>query len=229
MKPINLYIIRHGRSTGNDEPDKIGQAADCPLTDVGRSQAEALGDRFLADKIEFDGIFCSTFLRAVDTADIVAKKIGYQRGISYSDALVEYNPGKWMGCKRSEIMSDQSNFRKMLSQSMGFQFPGGESMYQVERRAAEFLEKRIIFNADIRKLAEERETHYAIVNHGQTCKAIFHYVMGFNPIFIWRMKVENTSVSHLRYDDSGFAIESINDTSHLKALKLEKDNYAHQV
>ena len=77
-KPIielELYIIRHGQSMGNIERNTDGLSItdlhDPRLTDLGKKQAIACGERF--KNTEFDAVYSSALLRAVETATEIIK------------------------------------------------------------------------------------------------------------------------------------------------------------
>ena len=77
MKPIHIYLCRHGQSVGNTiAVDTIGQPTDSPLTDLGKQQAKLLGEKFLKDKRQFNQIFTSTFVRASQTTKIIIADCG---------------------------------------------------------------------------------------------------------------------------------------------------------
>lgn len=63
-----IYIIRHGESEGNVQ--KIIQAPDLSLTDLGKEQARLVAARL--EDIEIESIVCSPFKRAHQTAEIIA-------------------------------------------------------------------------------------------------------------------------------------------------------------
>lgn len=216
MNDINVYLIRHGESTANANGlDQIGQEIDTPLSEKGVSQANFLGHRFRNQKIEFDKMFSSTYLRARTTADIVRKIVSYKSELSLTDTLVEYNPGDWKGKHRSIIYENPKNLEGMAYKHMGFLFPDGESYHQVERRSAKFIEDAIIYNKEITDLAEKKELNIALFSHGMTVKCLLHYVMGYDQSFLWKIRIFNTSVSHLIYNDKGWFLNSINDIAHL--------------
>lgn len=215
MNDINIYLIRHGESEGNIVPDAIGQSHDTKLTDKGQEQAAKLGKRF--SDVHFDRIISSTYLRALHTSQIFIENLkDVPDVISYTDKLVEYNPGDWKGKKRSEIYANPKNFADIHYLHMGFPFPNGETYNQVERRATSCIEDSIIYNKDILKLAESKELNIAVFSHGMTIKTILHYVMGFDQSFMWRVRIGNTAVCHLVYNDKGWFLNSINDERHLK-------------
>jgi broad specificity phosphatase PhoE len=216
MKNINIYLIRHGESAANaNSPDQIGQDNDTELTDRGIAQAEALGRRFIAKDIRFYSIYSSTYLRAKQTAKIVKNVIGYPQPINYTDEIVEYNPGDLKGKTRSQIYTDIEKLNAINYQNMGYLFPNGESYHRVSRRAATFLEDSIIYNKSTLALAKDMEVNVGVFSHGMTIKAMLFYVMGFDQSFMWRVKIDNTSISHIVYNDKGFFLNSINDLGHL--------------
>jgi broad specificity phosphatase PhoE len=75
-----LYYIRHGLTEMNVQGRWAGHI-ETPLTDVGRAQAKAAGQ--VAKKHEIDLIVASPLSRALETARIIAKEIGYP-----ADAIV---------------------------------------------------------------------------------------------------------------------------------------------
>ncbi len=76
-----LYFIRHGLSELNVQ-GLIAGITETPLTDEGRKQAKAAGK--LAKSYHVDLIVSSPMSRALETAHIIAREIGY----SVDDILV---------------------------------------------------------------------------------------------------------------------------------------------
>jgi broad specificity phosphatase PhoE len=91
-----IYFIRHGESQAN--ADNIFGGPDSPLTDKGRLQVRAAGEKLKAEGIIIDRITASTYRRSIDTARIIAEVIGFdQAQIKYDYRLVEYDCGKAIG------------------------------------------------------------------------------------------------------------------------------------
>ncbi len=65
---VDLYIVRHGESLGNTGES---HSVDPELSPLGHKQAERLACRL--EKIHFDAIISSPFIRAVQTAEKTAK------------------------------------------------------------------------------------------------------------------------------------------------------------
>jgi len=223
MKNINIYLVRHGQSEGNTvDPDVIGQPASSPLTKLGIEQASLLGKRFATDKVKFARCFSSSFIRAAETAKIITVAIDHKEPLYLYNELVEYSPGDWRGKVRADVFSQIENVRKVGALNMGFKFPNGEALHQVERRAAHWLEEQIIFNDRVLAAAEKEELNYLVVSHGMTIRCLLHYVMGFDQSFVWNINIDNSSITHLKFGDRGWYLNCLNDTSHLDMNKIGK-------
>jgi len=215
---FNLYLIRHGQSEANVDPDKMGQTAEVPLTNLGKEQATALGEKLTQDGVFFDKVYSSPYDRARDTAIISASHFGE---IIFCNDLREYDAGDWKGSSRKEIITNDIKL-SMNYFTNGFAPPNGESLNAVERRASKWLDETILFNQEIialsnKKLNEQNKLlDIAVYSHGMTIKCLLHYIMGFDKSITWKIAINNTSVSKLTFDHEGWKVRYINNCSHLK-------------
>ena len=71
-----LFLIRHAKSSWDDPalPDM-----DRPLNDRGRRDAPKMGERLAKRDVKPDLILSSPAMRALKTAEIIAKKLDYRR------------------------------------------------------------------------------------------------------------------------------------------------------
>ena len=92
-----ILLARHGQSDWNAEKRWQGHA-DRPLTELGRTQAEALAER-VAD-IALDAVYSSDLRRARDTAAAVADAQGLE--VCELPELREVDVGSWSGLTRDE-------------------------------------------------------------------------------------------------------------------------------
>jgi len=71
-----LFLIRHAKSSWGDTalPDK-----DRPLNDRGRRDAPQIGERLAKRDVKPDLILSSPAMRALKTAEIIARKLDYRR------------------------------------------------------------------------------------------------------------------------------------------------------
>ena len=208
---FNLYLVRHGESEINVQPDVMGQGPEVKLTKRGKEQSLKLRDSM--KYCNFDYIYSSPYNRAIDTARLV---VGNAPIIMIFD-LREYDPGDWKECYRSVMLTDDVKMR-MGYQNMGFRPPNGESINMVERRASKWLENDVLYNKDKLEYLYGLDKPLEIIafSHGMTIKSLLHYVMGFDKSFTWKIDIDNTSVTKLSYGDKGWRLHYINNTSHLQ-------------
>ena len=92
-----LLLARHGETDWNRARRWQGHA-DRPLTDRGRAQAAALGDRLA--NIALDAVYSSDLRRARETAEAVALPHGLD--VIELPELREVDVGSWEGLTRAE-------------------------------------------------------------------------------------------------------------------------------
>jgi broad specificity phosphatase PhoE len=157
MAPL-VYLARHGQTAYNHVGRFQGQQA-IPLDDTGRAQAAELAER--AAGYEFQALWCSPLLRARETADVVAARIGLAP--REDPRLMETDAGEWTDLSFEQVRAiDAARFDAFAAADSGFSFPGGESFAQQEVRVAAAL-------ADV----EAGELPALVVCHGMVIRAAF--------------------------------------------------------
>ena len=131
-----VYLARHGQTAYNLEGRFQGQLP-VPLDERGRAQAAELAER--AAERGFAVLWSSTLLRARETAEIVAARIGLE---PKPDArLVETDAGDWTDRPFGEVQAEAPElFAKFIAGDPTFAFPGGESFAQQEVRVGAALD-----------------------------------------------------------------------------------------
>src|ERR1035437_6699044 len=116
-----VYLARHGQTAYNHEGRFQGQMQ-VPLDATGLEQAAELAERAAAHA--FRALWCSPLLRARETADIVAARIGLQ---PVEDArLMETDAGDWTDRSFAEIHAHApERFAAFVAGDSAFAFPGG--------------------------------------------------------------------------------------------------------
>jgi probable phosphoglycerate mutase len=135
MSRARVYLARHGQTAYNLERRFQGHLP-IPLDDTGREQARDLAER--ASAHPFAALWCSPLLRARETADIVAERIGLT---PREDArLMETDAGDWTDRLFVEVHAeDPDGFAGFIEGRPDFAFPGGESFAQQGERVAAAL------------------------------------------------------------------------------------------
>ena len=101
MSKINVYILRHGQTDLNLAQKWQGSGSDVLLNETGKKQAEALGEKIKDKGIK--KLYCSSLLRAVQTANIVANKNTFMSPITILKDLRECDFGDFEGLTFDEV------------------------------------------------------------------------------------------------------------------------------
>jgi broad specificity phosphatase PhoE len=158
-----VYLARHGQTAYNIEGRFQGQLP-VALDDTGRAQAMELAERVAEHG--FATLWCSTLLRARETAEIVAARIGLK---PKQDArLMETDAGDWTDRPFGEVQAEAPElFAKFIAGDPSFAFPGGESFAQQEVRVGAALDD-----------VEGGELPALVVCHGMVIRAALSVRVG---------------------------------------------------
>jgi broad specificity phosphatase PhoE len=157
-RQARVYLARHGQTAYNREGRFQGQQQ-VPLDDTGRAQAADLAARAAAH--DFRALWCSPLLRARETADIVAQRIGLEP--REDDRLMETDAGDWTDRSFADVQAQApAEFAAFVAAEPSFAFPGGESFAAQEQRVAAALED-----------VERGELPALVVCHGMVIRAAF--------------------------------------------------------
>ncbi len=127
-----LWLVRHGETDWNVEGRWQGQAAFAPpLNAVGRAQTHALAAQL--DGQSFEALYSSDLLRARETADIIAARLGLS--VRLEPRLREINQGEWEGKLGSDVERlYPTEWAARERDPLNARPPGGESVTEVAAR-----------------------------------------------------------------------------------------------
>jgi phosphohistidine phosphatase len=83
---MNLFLLRHGIAVDPSLPE-FANDAERPLTPKGQRRLRQIVNAMRALDLSFDAIFSSPYLRAKQTAEIVAKSLKCQKKLKFTDEL----------------------------------------------------------------------------------------------------------------------------------------------
>ena len=157
-----LILVRHGESEGN-RTRTFTTSADAAITDLGREQARAAAF-LIKSRFAPSLIVSSPYLRARETARIIAEVLGLQVEIEH--AFREQSLGRLAGQSYDSIREDPSF---IPDRSWEWRPPEGESQHDVRLRTAPVLD---------RFAKEHPDRELLIVSHGGVMRALWAHVTG---------------------------------------------------
>lgn len=167
-----IHFVRHGETDWN-AAGKLQGRKNSELTALGREQADRLADRLL--HYTFDRIISSSSKRAVQTAEILAKKL--KLSVSQVDELQEINLGPWEGRLKIEIEREYpEDFNAFWQEPDRFALPGAETFGELQQRGIEAI-NRIV--------AEHQNSEILIVSHGAMIKSLLCRYAGRQLRHLW--------------------------------------------
>lgn len=120
-----IYFVRHGLSEANVKRVFAGQKDDSLLVEEGRQQAKETAKKIKEEGIKIHKIVSSPSKRAHETAQIIAKELGFETSdIVIDERIIEYDMGSISGTPWGVISSkiligarnaeDPKNFHKRV-------------------------------------------------------------------------------------------------------------------
>lgn len=157
---MKIYIIRHGETTG-DIDGRYGGSYDDHLTEKGREQLRLTASNLVGKEIE--KILSSPLIRARESSEIIAEKIGAP--IEYIDGLQERHYGVLTGLTKQEAMEKYPEAVARHEDPKNTD-PEGESYEDFNRRVIETFQSLVAQDYKV----------IAIVAHGGPIKAIYRFL-----------------------------------------------------
>lgn len=198
---MRIYLIRHGRQ------DSRLCNVDVSLSKEGERQAHLLGMRL--QKEQFDGLYSSDLLRAVETAEIVNQYINVEHKIKkefreISFGALEGNTDEYNRIHFENFLTELQSLKSDIP------YPGGENGEDVCRRMVPILED----------IATSGQKKVIIVTHGNAIRSILTRIIGVDPCkkLLFANTFENCSITDLFYHEERgrFYLERLNDYGHLE-------------
>lgn len=198
---ITLILTRHGETDWNVKNLMAGWSNKPKLTETGEKQAKDLGEALIPWNVDL--IFSSPLLRTRKTAEIINKSLNKQ--IVLLEGLKERSWGDLQGTNREKIFENlgKMDFKKRYK----FKPKGGESLEEFEKRLLLCVEK-IIENNDGKVVL--------LVTHAGVIRVLIPLLKKIPKEEIFDLKVENSSLTVFKLQESEVIEELINDVAHLK-------------
>ena len=203
-----LTFIRHGESVGNRE-NRLQGKAEFPLSENGREQARLLAERWKTEGRMFDYVISSPLSRALETAQIIATRLGLP-AIETDPIWMERDNGKRQGMTWEEVQQHfpEPDFLSMYDNVA----ETGEGDWALYLRGGKALHK----------ILQRPPGRYLIASHGAILNLVFYSILGITPqpnSQGARFRLVNTTASTFYYYPAvhRWRVDVIGDYNHLQA------------
>jgi len=198
-----LLLLRHGETEWNLSGRWQGQAADTPLTELGRAQAHIVASRLRNHPIR--AIYSSDLLRAFETAQIIGQALGVAP--IAEPALRESDIGAWTGLTWEQITVRFPDEVAAMYAGQDARRGGGENYGELQARLAAAAEQIAARHLDQTVL---------LVSHGAALRSLVAHALDASLAQMHRIAIGgNTALSVVQMRGGRLRLVSYNDTAHL--------------
>jgi probable phosphoglycerate mutase len=201
--PVTLLLARHAvtEETGSM---LSGRKPGIDLSEKGREQAAALGDRL--SSLPLAAIYASPIERTMQTAEAVAAHHGLT--VRELPGVIEADYGGWTGGKLGDLAKEDL-WRTVQRAPSRARFPDGESLAEMQVRMVAALETVV---------AEHPGEIVLVVSHADPIKSAIAHYTGAHLDHFQRIVVSPASVTVFQLSPHGAAMVKCNDTGSLDEL-----------
>jgi probable phosphoglycerate mutase len=210
--PTTLILLRHGETEWNLSGRWQGQAADTPLTELGRAQARIVAGRLRIYPIH--AIYSSDLVRAFETAEIIGQALDVAP--IAEPALRESDIGAWTGLTWDEIAARYPDEVAAMFAGQEVRRGGGESYGELQARLAAIAEGIA---------ARHHGETVLLVSHGAALRSLVAHVLDASLAQMHRIAIGgNTALSVVQMRHGHLRLVSYNDTAHLANGAFQEAN-----
>jgi probable phosphomutase (TIGR03848 family) len=201
--PTRLVLVRHA-VTAQTGPMLSGRTPGIDLSERGREQAKALGERLAGLPVAV--VYASPIERTTQTAAAVARHHGLE--VQALPGVLEADYGEWTGGQLSDLA--KTDLWKVVQRSPSrARFPGGESLAEMQSRMVVALEEVV---------TRHRGELVVVVSHADPIKAAIAHYTGVHLDLFQRIVVSPASVTVFELGEHGASMVKCNDTGSLDEL-----------
>jgi broad specificity phosphatase PhoE len=217
-----IILVRHGKSTYNQERRIQGRLDKSILTEAGRSGALQAGDTL--SSIAFDAAYTSPLRRAKETAEIILSRLTNPPQLEPTDKLMEIDLPLWEGMLRQDAMDKfpeaYQQWQKQPDKfSMKLPSPDGEiehfPVLAIFASARQFW-KEI--------LSRHRDGTILVVGHNGINRALIATASEISPDYYQSIQQSNCGISVINFGTSPVTTDEQADPKKKVAVQLESLN-----
>ena len=167
MTTTRVFLVRHGATVLSAE-DRFAGSTDVDLSDEGRMQATALGQRLATERI--GAVYASPLKRTRETASLISAS--HRLPLQTMDGLREIDHGRWEGLTRAEVEEKfEDEYQQWETDPFTFAPQGGESGLSVMARSLPAIREIVVRHAGEKVL---------VVSHKATIRLLISSLLGFD-------------------------------------------------
>jgi broad specificity phosphatase PhoE len=182
----DLYLVRNA-STEWSRDKRVAGRRDLALSAEGQGQAAELAERMRV--VDIAEVLCSPVLRAVETAERVARAHGLE--VARDPRLTDLGAGTWEGMKHDEILASPE-YKRFLANPLSESIPGGEKLIDARDRLVSSVNQALVDN--------ELGANVVMVSHAGPLRVLLAHYLGMDLANYHRLRLSPASVSILRFD-----------------------------
>ncbi|NET32951.1 MAG: histidine phosphatase family protein [Cyanothece sp. SIO1E1] len=217
--PTRIILVRHGRSTYNDQGRYQGSSDDSVLTEQGTATARQVGQ--CLRHLPIQAVYSSPLRRVTQTTDAIVRELANVSPSVVDHTLREIDLSNWEGLPyqtvREQFAEDYRRWQErpheftlISTQSRGCSTAVVEiphyPVLDLYQRAQQFWQ---------RMLPRHQGQTVLVVSHGGTNHALISTALGLTPEHYHRLQQSNCGISLLEFADQQAQLRQLNDTAPL--------------
>ena len=195
MTEREVALVRHGQTEWSVSGQHTGRT-DIPLTELGRRQADALGD--MLSGTEFALVLSSPLIRAWETME----RAGYATTGVATDDLLEWDYGVYEGRRTDDIRTEIPDWSVWTHP-----IAGGETIDEVGARADRAIARALSVDGPV-----------ALFAHGHMLRILGVRWMGLPAVTGRNLRLDTATVSTLGWERENRVVGHWNEACHLRSM-----------
>ena len=209
---LTILLTRHGQTEAWDPERYLGQHWPVDLSDRGRRDAVALGERLKS--VPIDRVITSPLPRAHDTARLIVGERPIE--IEIDQRMIEFDYGTWEGMSTPEIKEKLTHeYERYEANPALFEVGGGESGIEAAKRVMGLIDDLLAW------WGGSGERTVLLVGHSSINRALLAAVTDV-PMADYRRRFQQdwANLTVLRWETllSGPLMVLVNDVAHVRGI-----------
>lgn len=217
-----IILVRHGKSTYNQERRIQGRLDKSILTEAGRSGALQVGDTL--SSIAFDAAYTSPLQRAKETAEIILSRLTNPPQLQPTDQLMEIDLPLWEGMLRQDAIDKfPEAYQQWQKQPEKFsmKLPSADGEIEHFPVLAIFASARQFWKEI---LSRHRDETILVVGHNGINRALIATISEISPDYYQSIQQSNCGISVINFGTSPVITDEQADPKKKLAVQLESLN-----